>query len=156
MRRTTSRRFPLVRLGILILGVLIAAWMSGSAVISAYATPAGRTVTLTLTCTQASCSGSWDWYPRGGLTSPAIGYGSIAGNAGQTTAETTTQPAKAETLDFAVNAGTGTGACGQRFIEYFPAGSPINFTATVPSSERRDYGPPTSCSGAGSTFTMQS
>jgi hypothetical protein len=58
-------------------------------------------------------------------------------------------------LDFAVNAGTGTSACGQRFIEYFTAGSAINFTATVPSSERGDYGSHP-CSGGGSTFTMQS
>jgi hypothetical protein len=37
----------------------------------------------------------------------------------------------------------------------FPPGSAINFTATIPSTKRVDYRT-VPCSGAGSTFTMQS
>jgi hypothetical protein len=160
MSRTMSQRLPHVRLAIFTFGVLIAAWVSAPAVVLAHAktgggTTAGRTVALTLACTNASCRGSWFWY-QGGLTSPAIGSGSISGNAGKTTTETTTQPAAADTLDFAVGAGTGNGGCGHGFIEYFTPGSAINFTATVPSSKPGDYGRSTPCSGAGSTFTMQS
>jgi hypothetical protein len=155
MTHTTSRRFPLVRLGIVTFGVLIAAWLSAPAVVPAHATPAGRTVTLTLKCITTSCSGSWDWFQGQAFASPALGYGSIAGTAGQTTTGTTTQPAKADSLDFGVVAGTGTGACWQRFIKYFTAGNAINFTAAVPTSQQGDYGS-RSCSGAGSTFTMQS
>jgi hypothetical protein len=160
MSPTTSRRLRPVRLGILTFGVLIASWVSGPAVVPVHAKTAGgetagRTVTLTLMCTNASCRGSWFWY-QGGLTSPAIGSGSFAGIAGTTTTATTTQPAAADTLDFAVGAGTGTGGCGHGFIEYFTPGSGINFTAAVPSSKPGDYGRSTPCSGAGSTFTMQS
>jgi hypothetical protein len=111
----------------------------------------GRTVNLTLRCTNATCNGAWDWY-QGGITSPAIGSGSISGKAGSTTTEMTTQPAAADTLDFAVGAVN----CVQGFFEYFTPGSAINYTATVPSIRSEDYGRTTPCLGAGSTFTMLS
>jgi hypothetical protein len=55
-------------------------------------------------------------------------------------------------LTFGVHAGTTSG-CGQGFDETFSPGSAINYTAVVPKSPP-GYG--FTCSGAGSTFTMQS
>lgn len=154
MSSTISRRLAPVRLGILTLGVLmvlIAASVSAPAVVPAHATTGDRTVTLTLKCTGASCSGSWFWH-QGGLTGPLLGSGSIAGPADSTTTGTTTQPAAADTLNFGVHAGTQSG-CGRGFIEYITAGSAINFTATVPSS-KPGYG--LTCRGGGSSFNMKS
>ena len=155
MNSTISRRFAPVRLGILIcwvLMVLIAAAVSAPAVVPAHATTGDRTVTMTLKCTGASCSGSVFWY-QGGLTGTPLGSASIAGAADTTTKGTTTQPAAADTLTFGVHAGSTSG-CGRGFIEYFTAGSAINFTATVPSKTPGSYGTP--CAGAGSTFNIKS
>ncbi len=155
MSSTISRRFAPVRLLILTLGVLmvlIAASVSAPAVVPAHAKTGGGNVTLTLTCTNSPCSGSWFWR-QGGITGTLLGSGSIAGKANSTTTEKTTQPAKADTLNFGVHADT-TNGCGSGLIEYITPGSAINFTATVPSS-RPGYGGGT-CLGAGSTFNMQS
>src|SRR5215471_1472750 len=107
MSSTSSRLFAPVRLGILTFGVLmvlIAASVSAPAVVPAHATTADRTVTLTLKCTGASCSGSWFWY-QGGFTGTFLGSGSIAGSADSTTKGTTTQPTAADTLNFGVGSG---------------------------------------------------
>ena len=159
MISTISRRFAPLRLLILTLGVLmvlIAASMSALAVVPAHAKPAPPpppgNVALTLTCTGASCDGSWFWR-QGGITGTLLGSGSIAGKANSTTQETTTQPAAADTLNFAVHAGSTSG-CGRGFIEYITPGSAINFTVTAPSSTG-SYGA-IKCSGGGSTFTMKS
>ena len=155
MNSTISRRLAPVRLGILTLGVLmvlIAASVSAPAVVPAHATTADRTVTLTLKCTNTSCSGSWFWR-QGGITGTLLGSGSIAGPADTTTKETTTQPAAADTLNFGVKAGSTSG-CGRGFIEDITAGSAINFTAIVPSKTPGKYG--ILCAGAGSSFNMQS
>ena len=153
MSSTISRRLAPVRLGILTFGVLmvlIAAWVSAPAVVLAHATTGDRTVTMTLKCTGASCSGSVFWY-QGGLTGTPLGSASIAGAADTTTKGTTTQPAAADTLTFGVGSANG---CGRGFIEYFTAGSPINFTAKEPSKTPGSYG--TACAGAGSTFNIKS
>ena len=155
MISTSSRRLAPLRLGILTFGVLmvlIAASVSAPAVVPAHAKSGGGNVTLTLTCTGASCSGSWFWR-QGGITGTLLGSGSIAGKANSTTIETTTQPAAADTLTFGVHGGSTSG-CGRGFTEYFTPGSPINFTATVPSKTPGKYGTP--CSGAGSSFNMKS
>lgn len=155
MSSTSSRRLAPLRLGILTFGVLmvlIAASVSAPAVVPAHASTAGRTVTLTLKCTGASCSGSWFWR-QGGITGTLLGSGSITGPADSTTIETTTQPAAADTLNFGVHAGSTSG-CGRGFIEYITPGSAINFTATVPNKTPGSYGTP--CLGAGSTFNMKS
>ena len=155
MNSTISRQVVPLRLGILTFGVLmvlIAASVSAPAVVPAHAKSAGKSVTLTLKCTGASCSGSWFWR-QGGITGTLLGSGSIAGKADSTTIETTTQPAKADTLNFGLHAGTTSG-CGQGFIEYITPGSAINFTATEPSKTPGSYGTP--CPGAGSTFNMKS
>ena len=155
MISTISRRFAPLRLLILTLGVLmvlIAASVSAPAVVPAHAKTGGGNVTLTLTCTGASCTGSWFWR-QGGITGTLLGSGSIAGKANSTTQETTTQPAAADTLNFGLHAGTTSG-CGQGFIEYITPGSAINFTATVPSKTPGSYGTP--CPGADSTFNIKS
>ncbi len=153
MSSTISRRLAPVRLGILTFGVLmvlIAASVSAPAVVPAHATTGDRTVTMTLKCTGASCSGSVFWY-QGGLTGTPLGSASIAGAADTTTKGTTTQPAAADTLTFGVGSGNG---CGRGYSEYFTAGSPINFTAKEPSKTPGSYGTP--CAGAGSTFNIKS
>ena len=153
MSSTISRRLAPVRLGILTFGVLmvlIAASVSAPAVVPAHATTADRTVALTLKCTGSSCSGSVFWY-QGGLTGTPLGSASIAGAADTTTKGTTTQPAAADTLTFGVSDGT-TSRCGQGFTEYFTPGSPINFTAKVPSKQPDGI----ICAGAGSTFNIKS
>ena len=153
MSSTSSRRLAPLRLGILTFGVLmvlIAASVSAPAVVPAHAKSAGKSVTLTLKCTGASCSGSWFWR-QGGITGTLLGSGSITGPADSTTQETTTQPAAADTLNFGVGSGNG---CGRGFIEYITPGSAINFTATEPSKTPGSYGTP--CPGAGSTFNMKS
>ena len=153
MSSTISRRLAPVRLGILTFGVLmvlIAASVSAPAMVPAHATTGDRTVTMTLKCTGASCSGSVFWYQRG-LTGTPLGSASIAGPADTTTKGTTTQPAAADTLTFGVSDGT-TSRCGQGFTEYFIPGSPINFTANVPSKQPDGI----ICAGAGSTFNIKS
>ena len=150
MTCTISRRLAPIRLGILTFAGLIAALVSAPSVVSAHATTADRTVVLTLTCTNTSCSGSWFWH-QGGLTGPLLGSGSIAGPADSTTRETTTQPAAADTVNFGVHAGSTSG-CGRGFIDYITPGSAINVTATVPS--KVGYG--TTCRGGGSSFNMRS
>ena len=155
MSSTISRRLAPLRLGILTFGVLmvlIAASVSAPAVVPAQAKTGGGNVTLTLTCTGASCSGSWFWR-QGGITGTLLGSGSIAGKADSTTIETTTQPAKADTLNFGLHAGTTSG-CGQGFIEDITPGSAVNFTATVPNKTPGSYG--YTCLGGGSTFNMKS
>jgi len=155
MNSTIARRLAPVRLLILTLGilmVLIVASVSAPAVVPAHAKTGGGNVTLTLTCTGASCSGSWFWR-QGGITGTLLGSGSIAGKANSTTQETTTQPAAADTLNFAVHAGSTSG-CGRGFIEYITPGSAINFTATVPNKTPGSYGTP--CPGAGSSFSIKS
>jgi hypothetical protein len=154
MRHAIARRFPPVRLAILTVGALIAALVAAPAGLAAHGKTAPGNVTLTLTCTNDSCTGSWFWY-QGGLTSPALSSGSIAGKADSTTTATTTQPAAADTLDFGVGSAAPNG-CGRAFIEYFTPGSAINFTASVPSSKPGDYGRSTPCNGAGSSFNMMS
>ena len=153
MSSTISRRLAPVRLGILTFGVLmvlIAASVSAPAVVPAHATTGDRTVTMTLKCTGHSCSGSVFWYQRG-LTGTPLGSASIVGPADTTTKGTTTQPAAADTLTFGVSDGT-TSRCGQGFTEYFTPGSPINFTAKVPSKQPDGI----ICAGAGSTFNIKS
>ena len=150
MSSTLSRRLASVRLRILAFVVLIAASVSAPAVVPAHATTADRTVAMTLTCTGHSCSGSVFWY-QGGLTGTPLGSASLAGAADTTTTGTTTQPAAADTLTFGVHGGTPSG-CGRGFIEYFTPGSPINFTATVPSKQPNGI----LCQGAGSTFNIKS
>ena len=155
MNSTISRRFAPVRLGILIcwvLMVLIAAAVSAPAVVSAHATTGDRTVTMTLKCTGASCSGSVFWY-QGGLTGTPLGSASIAGAADTTTKGTTTQPAAADSLTFGVGDPSRSG-CGRGYSEYFTAGSAINFIAKEPSKTPGSYG--TTCPGADSTFRIQS
>src|SRR5215469_3605037 len=155
MSSTMSRRFAPVRLGILTLGVLmvlIAASVSAPAVVPAHATTADRTVTLTLKCTGASCSGSWYWY-QGGITGTLLGSGSIAGPEGSTTKGTTTQPAAADTLNFGV--GSLPSGCGRGLTDNFTAGSAINFTVKEPSKTPSGYGG-TPCPGADSTFNIKS
>jgi hypothetical protein len=151
-----SRRLPPVKLGILIFGVLIAALLTGPAVVPAHAKSAGGSaggnVTLTLTCTGSSCSGSWFWR-QGGITGTLLGSGSIAGVADTTTIETTTQSHAADTLNFGIHAGTASG-CGRGAIEYITLGSAVNFTVTAPSSTG-SYGA-IKCSGGGSTFNIKS
>ena len=153
MNSTIARRLAPVRLGILTFGVLmvlIAASVSAPAVVPAHATTGDRTVTMTLKCTGASCSGSVFWY-QGGLTGTPLGSASIAGSADSTTKGTTTQPAAADTLNFGVGSGNG---CGRGLTEYITPGSAINFTATVPSKTPGSYGTP--CPGADSSFRIQS
>ncbi len=147
MSRAIARRFPPVRLAILTLGALIAALASAPAVVPAHAK---GNVTLTLTCTNSYCSGSWFWR-QGGITGTLLGSGSITGPADSTTTGTTTQPAAADTLNFGVHAGSTSG-CGRGFIEYITPGSAINFTATVPNKQPNGI----ICLGGGSTFNMKS
>ena len=153
MSSTISRRLAPVRLGILTFGVLmvlIAASVSAPAVVPAHATTGDRTVTMTLKCTGAPCDGSVFFYQRG-LTGTLLGSASMSGPADSTTKGTTTQPAAADTLTFGVSDGT-TSRCGQGFTEYFTPGSPINFTAKVPSKQPDGI----ICAGAGSTFNIKS
>ncbi len=152
MSSTISCRLPLIRLGILIFGVLIAASVSAPAVVPAHAQTGDRTVTMTLKCTGNSCDGSVYFY-QGGLTGTPLGSASMSGAADSTTKATTTQPAAADTLTFGVGDPSRNG-CGRGFTEYFTAGSPINYTAKEPSKTPGSYG--TTCPGAGSTFNIKS
>jgi hypothetical protein len=148
MRRAIARRVPRVGPVVLIVAFLIAGLLSAPAVVPAHASTADRSVTLTLKCTNSSCSGSWFWH-QGGLTGPLLGSGSIAGAANSTTRATTIQPAAADTLNF----GVSTGDCGQGFVKYITQGSAVNFTAKVPNTDSdRDQ----ICAGGGSTFSMKS
>ncbi len=153
MSSTISRRLAPVRLGIrtfAVLIVLIAASVSAPAVVPAHAQTADRSVTMTLKCTDSSCSGSVFWY-QGGLTGTPLGSASLAGAADSTTKGTTTQPAAADTLTFGVHGGSTSG-CGRGFTEYFASGSAINYTATVPNKQPNGI----LCAGAGSTFNIKS
>jgi hypothetical protein len=112
-----------------------------------------RTITLTLTCTTNACNGSW-FLRAGGISGTLLGSGSMTGNAGTTTVETTTQPAAVDTVNFGVGSG-GSHSCGSGAIDYITPGSAFNFTAIVPTS-RLDYHTPIPCAGAGSSFNLQS
>jgi hypothetical protein len=112
-----------------------------------------RTITLTLTCTTNACNGAWT-LRAGGTSGTLLGSGSMTGNAGTTTVETTTQPAAVDTVNFGVGSG-GSHSCGSGAIDYITPGSAFNFTAIVPSS-RLDYHTPIPCAGAGSSFNLQS
>jgi hypothetical protein len=154
MSSTISCRFAPVRLGIrtfAVLMVLIAASLSAPAVVPAHAATGDRTVTLTLKCTGAPCDGSVFFYQGGGTSRTLLGSASMSGPADSTTNGTTTQPAAADSLTFGVSDGT-TSRCGQGFTEYFTPGSPINFTAKVPSKQPDGI----LCAGAGSTFNIKS
>jgi hypothetical protein len=78
----------------------------------------------------------------------------MTGKAGTTPVETTNQPAAVDTVNFAVGS-SGIHPCVGGAIDYITPGSAINFTATAPSN-RRDYHIIIPCSGAGSTFNLQS
>jgi hypothetical protein len=151
MSSTISRRLAPVRLGILSFGVLMATLMSAPTVVPAHAATGDRTVTMTLKCTGHSCSGSVFFYEGGGTSRTLLGSASMSGATDTTTKGTTTQPAAADSLTFGVSDGT-TSRCGQGFTEYFTPGSPINFTAKVPSKQPDGI----LCAGAGSTFNIKS
>jgi len=151
MSSTFSHQLAPFKLGIVTFGVLIAALVSGPAVVPAHATTGDRTVTTTLKCTGDSCDGSVFWY-QGGLTGTPLGSASISGPADSTTKGTTTQPAAADTLTFSVGEPSVYG-CGRGFIQYFTPGRAINFKATVPST---DNDGDAICRAAGSTFRIQS
>src|SRR5437868_14752295 len=80
MSSTFSHQLAPFKLGIVTFGVLIAALVSGPAVVPAHATTGDRTVTMTLKCTGDSCDGSVFWY-QGGLTGTPLGSASISGPA---------------------------------------------------------------------------
>jgi hypothetical protein len=153
MIRSISPRLPSIKLGILTLGVLIAAWVTALAVVPTHATTGDRTVTMTLKCTGASCDGSVYFYQGGGTNITLLGSASMSGPADSTTKGTTTQPAAATSLTFGVGDPSRSG-CGRGYSEYFTAGSPINFIAKEPSKTPGSYGTP--CPGADSTFRIQS
>jgi hypothetical protein len=152
MLRSVSHRLPSVRLGILSLGILVAALVLARAVMPTTAATGDRTVAMTLKCTGASCDGSVYFYQDVGSSRTLLSSASMSGPADSTTKGTTTQPAAADELTFGV--GTPTNDCGRGFDEYFTPGSPINYIAKEPSRTPGSYGTP--CAGVGSTFRIQS
>ena len=153
MRSPMLRRFAPVRLLILTFGILMVLIASVAFVPATHAATGDRTITLTLTCTTNACNGSW-FLRAGGISGTLLGSGSMTGNAGTTTVETTTQPAGVDTVNFGVHS-SGSHSCGSGAIDYITPGSAFNFTAIVPNSTL-DYNTVIPCAGAGSSFNMQS
>ena len=153
MRSPILRRFAPVRLGILTFGILMVLIASVAFVPATHAATGDRTITLTLMCTTSVCNAGW-YLRAGGTSGTLLGHGSMTGQAGTTTVETTTQSAAVDTVNFAVGS-SGVHPCVGGAIDYITPGSAFNFTAIVPNSTL-DYNTVIPCAGAGSSFNMQS
>jgi hypothetical protein len=107
------------------LGLIMAVACGVVAAVPAPAMAADRTVTLTLKCTNITCSGGWAWY-QGGTSGTLLSSGSVSGTFGTTTTGTAVQPATADTVIMDISSGRQ--GCGTSQTESFSPGSGINFT----------------------------